>query len=382
MPEGDQAPPADPRRLAVEALLRIEDGAYANLVLPALLARTELSSRDRAFVTNLVYGTTRMRRACDWLVDRFLSTDPPPEGRAVLRLGAFQLAFLDTPPHAAVSATVSAAPRRLRGLANAVLRRVARSLPPQWPDEATRLSYPDWIVGRLAHDLGQKDAVAALEQMNLPPEVHVRDDDYVQDPASQDVARHVGVEPGDLVLDACAGPGGKATLMAAARPALVAATDVSATRAGLVDANAARLDTREVATVTADARHAPFRPGTFDRVLVDAPCSGLGVLRRRPDARWRVRQADVDELAVLQRGILEAAVPLVRPGGILVYAACTLTSAETLSQDEWLQERHPDLTAAGVPVAPWRALGRGARLLPQDAGTDGMYVLRLRVERR
>ena len=137
------------RQLAADALIRIErDGAYANIVLSPMLTKSSLEQRDRGFVTELVYGTTRMRRSCDWLIDRFL---PDPErvdltARTWLRLGAFQLAFLGTPSHAAVSATVEAAPRKISGLCNAVLRKVATSLPVEWPTDAIRLSQPEWIV--------------------------------------------------------------------------------------------------------------------------------------------------------------------------------------------------------------------------------------------
>ncbi|MGZ4683582.1 MAG: transcription antitermination factor NusB, partial [Acidimicrobiales bacterium] len=212
------------RRLALDALLRIDqEGAYANLVLPGLLARSSLDQRDRGFVTELVYGTTRMRRACDWLVDRFVMRDLDPPTRMALRLGAYQLVFLDTPAHAAVSATVGVAPTRSRGLVNAVLRRVA-SAPRDWPDEGTRLSYPDWIIERLTTDLGEASAVEALEAMNERAVSVERDDGYHQDPASQWVAAEVCAEPGEVVLDLCAGPGGKATLLAATG-ALVVATD-------------------------------------------------------------------------------------------------------------------------------------------------------------
>ncbi len=372
----------DARRTAVDALLRIEDGAYANLVVPAVLGRSELSTRDRAFVTELVYGTTRMRRACDWVVDRFLTKDPPAEARALLRLGAYQLVMLGTPAHAAVSATVEVTPRPLRGLVNAVLRRAADALPVAWPDEATRLSYPDWIVDQLTRDLGPVDAHAAMEYMNRAGEVHERDDGYVQDPASQDVARHVGVEAGEVVLDACAAPGGKATLMASSHPAFVGAVDVNPARTALIAANSARVGSPDVAAVTADSRRPPWREHSFDRVLVDAPCSGLGVLRRRPDARWRIAPGDVEALQHLQRQLISSSVPLLRPGGVLVYSACTLTRAETEQIDRWLLHDHPHLVAEEPPSRPWRRLGRGARLLPQDAGADGMYVLRLRATRR
>jgi transcription termination factor NusB len=184
------------RRLAIDALVRIErDGAYANLVVPQLLARSGLDTRDRGFVTELVYGTTRMRRACDHIVDRFLlSTDVDPPVRAALRVGAYQLAFAGVAPHAAVDATVGAVPKKVRGLVNAVLRRVAANPvgDDAWPDDATRLSYPDWIVERLVADLGRADAMDALATMNVAPPVTVRADGYRQDPSSQAVAALVG----------------------------------------------------------------------------------------------------------------------------------------------------------------------------------------------
>jgi 16S rRNA (cytosine967-C5)-methyltransferase len=368
----------DARAVALDALGRIDGGAYANLVLPALLERSGLDTRDRGFVTELVYGTTRMRRALDHVVDGYLLRPVEPVVRNVLRLGAYQLVYLATPAHAAVSATVEVAPRRARGLVNAVLRKVAAAGEPVWPDDATRLSYPDWVVERLVADLGRDDGLAALEQMNRAAEVHERDDGYVQDPASQQVAAAVGARPGERVADLCAAPGGKATALASSG-ATVAAFDVSPGRAALVAGNAARLGADGVLTGVADATRPALRPGSLDRVLVDAPCSGLGVLRRRADARWRVQPADVEELAALQREILGAAPDLLRPGGTLVYSVCTLTGAETLAVDEWLAATMAHLVAEPPPPAPWRPWGRGGLLLPQDEGTDGMFLLRLRV---
>jgi 16S rRNA (cytosine967-C5)-methyltransferase len=158
----------------------------------------------------------------------------------------------------------------------------------------------------------------------------------------------------------------------------VAAGDINETRTGLVAANARRLRATAVAPYVADGRRPPFRDATFDRVLLDAPCSGLGVLRRRPDARWRIGPGDVEDLVVLQRELLDAAAGLVAPGGILVYSVCTLTAVESEGIDAWLADAHPDFEALEAPGAPWEALGRGARLLPQAIGSDGMYVLRLR----
>ncbi len=369
------------RGLALDALVRIEHGAYANLVLPSLLERSGLSRRDRAFTTELVYGTTRMRRACDWLLEPHLRRSLDDDVRAALRLGVYQLAVAGTSPHAAVAATVDAAPPRARGLVNAVLRKVAAALPPEWPDVATALSYPDWVVERLTNDLGEPAGVAALAEMNRPPMVVERDDGYVQDEASQWVAALVEAGPGDRVADLCAAPGGKATAMAAGGPSIVVAVDVREARARIVDDNARRLEMPNVLAIVADARRAPVRPAVFDRVLVDAPCSGLGALRRRPDARWGVEPDDVERLAVLQRQLLERAADCLGPGGTLVYSVCTMTQAETVAIDEWVGDRHPELVALEPPGAPWTPRGRGAMLLPQTAGTDGMYVLRLKETR-
>jgi 16S rRNA (cytosine967-C5)-methyltransferase len=364
----------DPRRVALDALARIDDGAYANLLVPSMLENSAMRERDRAVVTELVYGTTRLRRACDVLVDRVRVRELDRETRDALRLGAYQLHFLQTPPHAAVSATVDVAPKRSRGLVNAVLRKVAGA-PVEWPDDATRLSCPDWIVDRLVADLGRDDALAALAQMNEAPMMTVRDDGYVQDRASQAVVAALDITPGMRAADTCAGPGGKATGMAAAG-AHVAAADVQPRRAELVRANARRLGA-DVVVATGDGRRPPLRDGVFDRVLVDAPCSGLGVLRRRPDARWRIRPDDVGRLAALQCELLDAATSLVAPGGQLASSVCTLTSAETVAVDEWHAHRHPELRPLDPPGGVWRNRGRGAILLPQAEGTDGMYLLRV-----
>lgn len=373
---GPAAPPSA-RRVALDVLDRIDaGGAYANLVLSGALDRSGLAVADRRFVTDLVYGTTRQRRACDFLVDRFLAR--PVEGRVrnALRLGAYQLAFAGVAAHAAVGETVGVAPRPARGLVNAVLRRVADA-PVTWPDEATRLSVPDWVLAELTGALGRDRAVAALEAMNQPATVTERADGYVQDEASQQVARVVGASAGELVLDLCAAPGGKATALAGSGARVVAA-DVRPGRAALVAANAARLGVDGVAVVAADGTQPPWRADAFDRVLVDAPCSGLGTLRRRADLRWRVQPDSVARLASLQRRLLAAAADLVRPGGTLVYSVCTLTLAETTAVDGWSAVERPDLVPVDLPGAPWEPWGRGAILLPQAARTDGMCLFRYR----
>ena len=371
----------DPRAVALEALQMMAAGQGANAALAAALDGVSLSDRDRAFATALTYGTTRMRRACDWLAAPYIRRHLDDAVREAVRMGVYQLAHVGTPAHAAVSATVEVAPRRARGLVNAVLRRVAGRVgegPVNWPDEPTRLSYPDWIVDRLTADIGAEPAMAALEAMNLPQEVVVRSDGYRQGRASLWVADQVEAGPGEVVVDLCAAPGGKSTAMAT-RAGLVVAAELDPARLALLTGIVERHGPADrIAVVRADAEHPPLAAASVDAVLVDAPCSGLGALSRRPDARWRVRPHDVDRLAGLQRRILGAAAELVRPGGSLVYAVCTATRAETTGVDRWLARERPDLRAEPPTSGPWRPWGRGGIVLPQDHGTDGMVVYRFR----
>jgi 16S rRNA (cytosine967-C5)-methyltransferase len=190
------------------------------------------------------------------------------------------------------------------------------------------------------------------------------------------VAQVVGARPGERVLDLCAAPGGKATALAGT----VVAGDVTEGRVRLIAENADSVGV-DVSLYVGDGRHPPLRPLSFERVLVDAPCSGLGALRRRPDARWRIEEAAVERLGRLQCELVDAAVPLLAPGGMLIYSVCTLTSAESIAVDEHLARSHPELEPVAAPGAPWRPWGRGALLLPQDADTDGMAILRLRLRR-
>jgi len=370
------APLADARRVAIDAIVRIEDGAaYANVVLPKMLAETDLEARDKAFVTELVYGSTRRKRALDHVVDRFLVQDPPSSARAALRIGAHQLIEMGTPPHAAVSATVSATPKRFRGMVNAVLRKVSAAAAAgiTYPSVAVELSYPDWMVSRLTSELGDDAARAALEVMNRPAAVQRRDDGYVQDESSRHIAASVPSSPGRRVLDVCAAPGGKATEIAS-RGAVVIAADLRASRLGLVTENIEGLGATGVIALRADGTRPPFAPESFDAVLVDAPCSGLGALRRRPDARWRISAADIESLGELQERLVHAAVPLVRPGGTLVYSVCTLTRRESV---EVIAACAASLTAHGfVPVTEsgtrWRAFGDGVEILEPGENHDGM----------
>lgn len=390
-PRGSRRPPPA-RTIALEALRRVDhDGAFANLVLPDMLASIEapnsgyavIDNREKAFATELLYGTVRMRRACDWLVRQYLQRDPDPETERVLHMGAYQLVFLRTPPHAALSEMVGEAPDWSRGFVNAVLRKVAAAVESEsgivWPDLATELSYPDWIVETLEDELGDDAAHRALRAMNQPAVVYRRSDGYIQDPASQMVTSFLDVEPGDRVLDLCAAPGGKTTALAA-RGAQVTAIDVYPHRCGLIASNAESLGLgAKVEIHCADARSLPepIANGEFDAVLLDAPCSGLGSLRRRPDARWRIADEDIAELVELQRDLLRSAAEAVRVGGAILYSVCTLTHEESVDHVAWAAENLPQLEVETLDgVSPWVAEGQGLRVLPDE--TDGMSVLRFR----
>lgn len=369
------------RRLGVEALERIEtDGAYANLLLPTLLAESDLDERDRAFVTELVYGTTRMLRAVDYLADRHIDRpDVDARVRAALRAGAYQLQFMRVPAHAAVDATVAASPKRARGFVNAVLRKVSADADPKWPTEAIRLSYPNWIVERLGDDLGDR-AFAVLEAMNRSATTHTRADGYRQDVSSQAVASLI--ECTGLVLDLCAAPGGKATFIARSRGtadgAAVVASDLHEHRAGLV-ATAANETETDVFALVADATRPPYRESCADTVLIDAPCSGLGSLRRRPDARWRIGPDAIGTLAALQFDLVRSATTLVKPGGEVVFSVCTLTNQESSAVDARIAEEFPELVPQALPD-PWESFGRGGRLLPDTFAGDGMAAFRYRFQ--
>lgn len=430
-------PSESTRGVALELLLRVEGGAFAHIVVPQVLGRSRLSARDRALATDLVYGTVRMQRALDALLAE-VSNRPidslEPAVRGALRLGAYQL-LSGVAPHAAVGETVGVVEARARGFVNGVLRALARQGPElalpageSVAAVAVRTSHPDWIVQLLFDTFGAADAIATLELDNEPPPVTLRVNPAratpesiaaeleragaevqpgglvesavrvrhagdlarlpaiaegratPQDQASQAVVAVLDPQPGERVLDLASAPGGKATAAAERMrgSGSVVAADLHPGRVRTVARAAARVGVgRVVSTLVADGRHPPVRAGAFDRVLLDAPCSGLGVLRRRPDARWRVQESDVHDLAALQRTLLAAAAGAVRAGGRLVYSVCTLTREETLGVDDWATEHLPAFVAASPPARPWRPHGRGAILLPSDAGTDGMFVLAL-----
>ena len=362
------------REIAISCVRRIaESESYANIILANKLRKSELGRRDKNLVTEIVYGATRMQRALDWAVDRFLIKPPPEALRASLRVGAYQIMYTRIPPHAAVSTTVEASSKRNRGVVNAVLRKLVDNIPKEWPNEATQLSYPDWIYELIATEHGPIEGRAMLEYMNSAPSVNERPDGYVQDLASQWIIEMIDVKPKDFVLDVCAAPGGKSTALAS-KGANVVAADISPSRGSLITSNIQRLQMDNIFQVTADGIQPCFIRGAFDKVLVDAPCSGLGVLHRRPDARWRIKPSDIDNLAALQYELLLAARYLVKPNGELIYSVCTTTNAETNEVALRFEKEAGGVSPIPIEDPLWRNNGEGALLLPQDRGTDGMSL--------
>lgn len=449
---------ADARGIALRVLERVEaDGAYADLALRAALTQSGLDARDRAFATELAYGTLRWRGHLDFLLAGVL--DRPLDRieervLAVLRLGAYQLVFCDrVPDAAAVSESVRIACdtglRRASGLINASLRRLARErtlrpAPSLAEDPVGHLehglSFPRWIAERWVAQLGAGEAVALAAASNAAPprtlranrtrgsrdallaELRTRfpdaaacrfapdgislgrrgdpiaDDAFrtgrmtVQDEASQLVVELLDPQPGERILDACAAPGAKATAIAerVGASGRVVALDRHPRRLALVARDAERLGLEGVATFAVDASDPALAglPDTapFDRILVDAPCSGLGSLRRNPDARWRVQPEAIATLAAQQRAILAAVLPRLGRGGTLVYSTCTLTPEENESVASWLLAHAPDLRRAEIPDLPASlhallgAADGALRCWPQHHDSDGFFAARF--ERR
>jgi 16S rRNA (cytosine967-C5)-methyltransferase len=427
---GRVPPLASARSLALEVVRRVTDeGAYSNRLLPALLERSGLVDRDRALATELAMGTLRRRLPIDatlaQLVERPLAR-APPWARAALRLGAYQLLHTRIPAHAAVGETASLVSGRERGFVNAVLRRLAAD-PPVEPtgdsDEevSRRTGLAPWAVAELRRLVGEQAeeaasalaaqapltvranpcraepqrTVAALRDAGLDPRpgrlyagAFLLDrgatpgdlpgfaDGWftVQDQASAWVADVLDPGPGELVLDACAGPGGKATDIAC-RAGSVIAGDVSLSRARLVTSAAERLGVRARVLVQ-DAGRPALRPD-FDRALVDAPCSGIGSARRRPELLWRPERRDLSRLARLQVGLAVGAGSLLRPGGRLVYSVCTFPRAETDAACDAILGKAPFMEPDPFPGPEGREVTR-ARLWPHRHGTDAMFVARFR----
>ena len=307
------------RKLAFDILLRVLKGGYASDLLRE--GSAQLNSRDAGLAEKIVLGCLRYQAQLDFLIAHAKLDD---EVRIALRMGVYQLRYLDRiPPHAAVAESVElvklARKRSAAGLVNAILRKVTRDAAP-WPDAATELSVPPWMLERWQRQYGaeQANAIAraALEEPHTPVNPATG---RQQDAGSQAIVPLLEIEPGMTLLDLCAAPGNK-TAQALAMGARVVACDRYARR--LVDVSPAAH--RVVLDATAPL---PFH-ANFDRILLDAPCSGTGTLARNPEIKWRLRESDLERFAAMQRAILRHALPHLKPGGRLVYSTCSLEREE------------------------------------------------------
>jgi len=393
------------RRAAYEVLLRVfEQDAYADRAFRT--AARDLDERERAFAQRLAYGAVQRVRTLDHAIETLgkrpvRKLDAPV--RAALRLGAYQLGYTETAPHAAANESVELVRRarleRAVPFTNAVMRRLAAGMPAlldTLPEGPLKESYPDWIYDTWVRDLGEEAALELMRAQNEPVETVVRlvrgdppgeptdvpgayrvdrvDEQAVaegliwpQSRGSQLAGLVVGSQDGERVLDVCAAPGGKATMQRGA----VTAVEIDPGRARELRENVARLGATNVEVVEADATAlAPELTG-FDRALVDAPCSGLGVLAQRPDMRWRARP-----LPELQLALLRSAAERVRPGGTIVYSVCTINADENEAVVE----------ASGLTVVPlgddWPQFAHPKRpefllTTPYGKGTSGFFIARL-----
>ena len=397
------------RRAAFEVLRRVfEDGAYADRALRA--ASRDLDDRERALARRLAYGAVQRVRTLDHAIEALGKRPMPkldPPVRAALRLGAYQLGYVDgVPRYAAVNESVelvrAARLERAVAFTNAVLRRVADGIGPlleSLPEGPLKHSYPDWIWDVWRRDLGDEAALELMRAQNEPAETVVRlvrgeppgeptdvpgayrveqvDERalaegrvWPQSRGSQLAGLAVGSREGERTLDVCAAPGGKTTMLAGE----VVAVELHEARARELEENVRRLGAENVRVVLADGRALPPELAHFDRALVDAPCSGLGVLAARPDLRWRS-----EPLPQLQLELLLAAADRVRPGGTVLYSVCTVNADESQAI----------VDASGLEVDPslgddWPAFRHPSRpeflqTLPHVHGTSGFFVARLRV---
>lgn len=441
------AKPTDSRTLAVTILAKVAaQGSYANLTLDATLRQHDLSPRDTALVTNLVYGVIQHALTLDYYLKPFVKARKlDPWVHALLQTAVYQMVYLDKIPLHAIFYESTAIAKRMGNVGigkfvTAVLRNLQRS---QRPDltklqpAAYRMSImysiPEWLVAKMMDQVGAEKAEAIFATVDRPaaaslrvnttkitpdqllaelqqtlPDVAVSaltpvglvapgghlaglsefaaGEFTIQDESSMLVAPSLDVQPGDQVLDACAAPGGKTTHIAqyldAAQGGQVTALDLHPHKVQLITANAKRLGLADRVTAMAmDAREAAdtFAPGSFDKVLVDAPCSGLGLIRRKPEIRYDKDPESIAKLPEIQFEILDAVASLVKPNGRLTYSTCTMVEEENQGVVARFLSAHPEFSAVAVPtLTPVKAHGAPAlQLFPDDYGTDGFFIASL-----
>lgn len=404
-----------PRRAAVSILRAWAKGhAYADSLIDRHASRNELSSADRALLNAIVLGVLRHRRLLDHWIGRLRKGRLDPETRDILRVGLCQLLILQLPDHAAVFETVELGKSPVRGLINAVMRRAISQrkdlldldgLPP-----AVAHSHPDWLFKRWRQRFGAEATIDLMAFNNTPPPTIARANPlaggspsealeerlssaglpagyfevdgpiptellasgaiYITDPATRHCVELMDPRPGEQVLDACAAPGGKSFLIAAAQGSgeWLSCSDSNDKRLPRLRDNLRRLHIEPAAIETHDwTRPAPDAwHGRFDAILLDVPCSNTGVFRRRVDVRWRLQPQGIEELTRIQRSILDQALPCLRPGGRIVYSTCSIEP-----------EENEELVGAFLADHPGIELAGESRSLPQRDGCDGAYAARL-----
>jgi len=437
----------DSRAVSWKALRAVHhDGAYANLVLPRLLTESSLDQRDRAFVTELVYGALRKEGELDAVIEsaanRTIDTIDD-DTLDVLRLGVYQALNMRVLDHAVVDQSVRLAKsqglQRSSGFVNAVLRKVTAGAPEHWStviesNADVVVSHPLWIVREIEQALEQCEGLAerdlVLEAHNEAPAVTLvllpgletrRDDDEptrwsdlgvtlsqgdpgqdprivagtarVQDEGSQLaallLARVRPMVPGERILDMCAGPGGKTAVLAAEAlqaGAVIVAMEKIPHRAALVKDSVRAIthkNTAVVEVVLGDATEVLDGSDTYDRILLDAPCTGLGALRRRPEARWRKSPNDIPALEALQKALLNSGLDALAEGGVLAYVTCSPVTRETTDVVRDVLARRDDVDVMDTPAVldrisqqpvPGARRGSAVQLWTHRHGTDAMFI--------
>ncbi len=404
-------------------------GSYADIALNRGLEKTQLNQQDRALVTELVYGVVRRQRTLDAIIDQFAkkkSHQQVPDILLVLRLGIYQLGYMSAiPDSAAVNTSVELIKQtkysQLSGLVNAILRAYIRSkdlFDPSNQSLGIRYSFPDWLIEFFLEQFGQLETDQLCKWFNQIPSLDIRINPLktsrlemqqilekegiisqilpqteqglrligthgsiinlpgyqeglwsVQDASSQQVAHFLDPQPGDVIIDACAAPGGKTTHIAELlnNQGQILAIDPKASRLRKLSENAKRLELENIKIMEGDSRLLDQFNNSCDRLLLDVPCSGLGTLHRNLDLRWRISPEKIEQLLKLQKEIFYTCQQWVKPNGIIVYSTCTLNPRENQSMIDNFLKDHSNYS-----------LVESIQLYPQRDDSDGFFMAKLR----
>ncbi|AJK89038.1 MULTISPECIES: 16S rRNA (cytosine(967)-C(5))-methyltransferase RsmB [Lysinibacillus] len=434
------------RDAALSILLAVDKNqAYSNLLLNETIKRHKIEAKDRALLTELTYGTLQHKMTLDYYLEPFIRGSIDHWVRWLLRISLYQMQYLTRiPAHAAVNEAVEIAKRRgHRGIAstvNGILRSVLRQGVPAITDIenpierlAIETSHPIWLVQRFVDNYGLEVATGMLHENNVPPMQTVRVNTTkvtveqaiaeleaegltakqsdvipeclhltngqpahthafkeghitIQDESSMIPANVLNPSPGMRVLDMCAAPGGKTTHLAEImkNEGSILATDLHPHKLDLIDHNTERLGLDIIETAPIDGRKAPefLQAESYDAVLVDAPCSGLGVMRRKPDIKYTKREEDLENLQTIQLALLDAATKVLKIEGKLVYSTCTVDIQENEGTVKAFLATHPEMEAIQLESLPTKLAEKQAngmlQVFPQDFGSDGFFVAAFR----